>query len=1126
MHNRPATDGDDVFISHAGSRTAEAQRLRTLLQDAGFTAFEDTLLPPGVDWETGVLPRLVGATAFVVLISSDLRERRHVGDEIQRALALRHLDASRHVVPVYLERVSLIDLDLGLGKLTAIDASAGDNLEDVAQQLAHALCDEDGNRRVPGPREAGGIDARVLRAFDDVALERRGNAIAGEFIRFVEDAVRVACRVGADPDTDEAALITVLRERGLDPRVLVPSHPDHVDAVRRWVTPQSETGLGVAARHDALERLRIAISARIESFGPLILTRATRRRLARRLSSEPPDVTRTELELYLAGMSAMLPALRPVTREAVRLESTDVRPTARSARGLSLRSIARMLCLLPPPDRPIVGIGPRADDLASHLVDRVASSDRAVAWISGPPGGGASTLAIETARRAAGSFGGGALYIDVNGLDSAMRRSVTQVVELVSAALDIDRGPPVHSEAEALARFRADLEGRAVLLILDNAADADHIGPLLTESASCAVVVSTRSRVQAHAAGAINVPLDGLERADSVALITALVARSADDPAATHRIAELCDDLPLALRLAAAWMDARRDLAPDDVVALLEDAARRLDYLAVGERAVRAAIALSYQQLDLETRALLRHAARAPGSTVTATFLGACLNEVPSRIELLLNRLVDRRLASSQPLRASDGRPLTRFRLHGLVRLFAAERGDEEDAGSVVDDFQRRAVEVLSTELAALLNEEPVTDVTLEFDRSAARTAFRWAIDAGWIQLGVELGTSLDALIGAGSDVEAMAEISTELVSLHLRSDHPDRAVATHLRHAETMQRLSHGDRARRAAQAARALARERGLPADQAAAAFRLASIEAEAQDLVAALDASDEAARLYEAASQMLRATTAARNSARISSELGDTAAPAERAATVERLAPYVADRAVQASALFDAAWAFAEAGQHVDAVRLYQRAADAYTQLDDRSNAATAAYNGATSARMLGDAAREAGLLREAAASYAAAWRREWHVTALINLSAAHVRQGDPAAADATITTALEVTHADRVLLAPRLRYEVGVRAAVIRWLASGEQPLGEEHLRGPARRHLPVRAEEDRIDPLFEGELELLYELPDLIRAPEEVRGHLAELAGLWTRNRPEEAYELRLSGDPGPDPASARAIGTS
>ncbi|WP_405705385.1 hypothetical protein [Streptomyces sp. NBC_00069] len=230
-----------------------------------------------------------------------------------------------------------------------------------------------------------------------------------------------------------------------------------------------------------------------------------------------------------------------------------------------------------------------------------------------------------------------------------------------------------------------------MLLVLDDAASEAQVRPLLPGAASCAGLVTSRSRLPALT-GAHRIELDVLGPAEALALLARVAGaeRVAAEPAAARCIARLCGRLPLALRTAGAHLAIRRHRTLRTMVERLSDEHRRLDELAVGDIAVRASVALSYEALDDRARRAFRLLG-ALGVPDFAPWLVTALLDTDARAaDDIIERLTDAHLLSV----ASGGRGVgqLRYRLHDLHRVYAAERAAVEDAPQLLRDATTRAL--------------------------------------------------------------------------------------------------------------------------------------------------------------------------------------------------------------------------------------------------------------------------------------------------------------------------------------------------------------------------------------------------------------------------------------------------
>lgn len=160
-------------------------------------------------------------------------------------------------------------------------------------------------------------------------------------------------------------------------------------------------------------------------------------------------------------------------------------------------------------------------------------------------------------------FGDGQLYADLRGFSASGEPAEPAAVlggflrQLGVAESDLPTGLD-----DQAALYRARLEGRRVL-VLDDAATAEHVRPLLPGSPTCAVLVTSR-RALDGLDGVQLLPLGVFTPTDSRALLDRVVgpARTGTEPAAAARLADLCGHLPLAVALVARRLRSRSAWRP------------------------------------------------------------------------------------------------------------------------------------------------------------------------------------------------------------------------------------------------------------------------------------------------------------------------------------------------------------------------------------------------------------------------------------------------------------------------------------------------------------------------------------------------------------------------------------
>ena len=208
---------------------------------------------------------------------------------------------------------------------------------------------------------------------------------------------------------------------------------------------------------------------------------------------------------------------------------------------------------------------------------------------------------------------------------------------------------------ERAARYRTQVAGRRMLVVLDNAATVEQVRPLLPGSPTAMVVVTSRDSLAGLVAlhGARRVELDLLPAADGLALLRELVGRRVDaEPGAAARLAEQCAGLPLALRVAAELAAARPAIPLSELVAELDDQHRRLDLLDAGgdpRAAVTAVFSWSYRSLPPDAARAFRLAGLHPGPDADAYGAAGGRRKRPGR-----DGGLDRRDAASRDRHVAD----------------------------------------------------------------------------------------------------------------------------------------------------------------------------------------------------------------------------------------------------------------------------------------------------------------------------------------------------------------------------------------------------------------------------------------------------------------------------------------
>jgi DNA-binding SARP family transcriptional activator/tetratricopeptide (TPR) repeat protein len=417
--------------------------------------------------------------------------------------------------------------------------------------------------------------------------------------------------------------------------------------------------LDLAARYPLRERFRVQLMLALAQNGrpaeALAAYRDARRALVDELGIEPGPELRDLHEKILAGDPSLA---SPPERDG------------------TFRGTAVVPRQLPVGVRHFAG---RTEQLKTLtlLLGRAQPGGCAVviSALDGTPGVGKTALAVHWAHRHADLFPDGELYVNLCGFDPS--GSPVTATTAVRRFLDALAVPAARIPADPDAQFdlyRSVLADRRMLIILDNARDADQVRPLLPGAGACRVLVTSRNQLTGLVAldGAIPLTVDLLTRDEARELLTRRLGpeRVVREQSAVDELIDLCARLPLALNIAAARAVTQPNTSLRTLAVELRDARRRLDVLSAGPGAadVRAVFSWSYDALSEPAARLLRLLGIHPGPDISLPAAASLAGLALDRTRHALDELTAARLLTEHP----PGR----YGLHDLLRAYAAEQAD------------------------------------------------------------------------------------------------------------------------------------------------------------------------------------------------------------------------------------------------------------------------------------------------------------------------------------------------------------------------------------------------------------------------------------------------------------------
>jgi DNA-binding SARP family transcriptional activator/transcriptional regulator with XRE-family HTH domain/tetratricopeptide (TPR) repeat protein len=337
----------------------------------------------------------------------------------------------------------------------------------------------------------------------------------------------------------------------------------------------------------------------------------------------------------------------------------------------------------------------RAGELA--MLSGLANRDRGeaggmvIAALTGMAGSGKTALAVHFAHQVADQFPDGQLFVNLRGRDrSGAPVTPTEAVRGFLTALGV---PPARIPADTdgqAALYRSLLADRRMLVVLDNAQDAEQVRPLLPGSPGCLVLVTSRSRLTGLAVteDAHLITLGMLTKAESHDLLARDLGaeRAMAEPVAVSELIALCGRLPLALRDVAARAVARPGLSLAALTAEMRDERWRLDVLETGESATSVRMVFSWSRAKLGSRAsrMFHLLGVHPGPDITGSAAASLAGLPQGQASLALAELCDEHLLNEHV----PGR----YSCHDLLRSYAAEEAMTRESAADRDAAVQRVL--------------------------------------------------------------------------------------------------------------------------------------------------------------------------------------------------------------------------------------------------------------------------------------------------------------------------------------------------------------------------------------------------------------------------------------------------
>ncbi|MGH3757612.1 tetratricopeptide repeat protein [Actinophytocola sp.] len=582
------------------------------------------------------------------------------------------------------------------------------------------------------------------------------------------------------------------------------------------------------------------------------------------------------------------------------------------------------------------------------------ASTAGVGVVDGAGGVGKTTLIVQWAHRVQDRFPDGTLFANLRGFGpSTPLEPAVVLASLFLPALGVAQAQiPAELEAQS-GLYRSVLAQRRVLVVLDNAADAEQVRPLLPGAPGCTAVVTSRDNLTelVVAEAAHRISLDLFTVAESHALLRGILGseRVDTEPDAVAELIDACGGLPLALRVAATRLAARTQLELTDLVAEIAEGRARRGTGTSGDvgGAVRSVFDWSYTRLPGEKAMVFRRLGLHPGPGFGVTAVAALTGLDPITVYRCLEDLADLHLVEPA------GRK--RYRMHDVLHAYAAHRAElddtrdsRRDAVSKVLAWYARTAQLAdqasSPALSGVVPDEVgLVGVDVSFpDRDQAQvwlhaehanlvTAVRQATAAELHELAMALAVCCRFLTVRGNAWSSLHLEATGQGAVSARAV-DNRAVEALLlsMRTETLCRLGRWEDAEAAITRTLTLAEELHDPARRVSGLSGLGWVRRGQGRLREARECYQSSSSLARETGQTRSEAVAQCNLSGICTQLGDYEQALEYAERELPLWRQAGDQIGEAGALCDAALAWQGLGRHEVAITLCQQAIASYQTL----------------------------------------------------------------------------------------------------------------------------------------------------------------------------------------------------
>jgi DNA-binding SARP family transcriptional activator/transcriptional regulator with XRE-family HTH domain len=348
------------------------------------------------------------------------------------------------------------------------------------------------------------------------------------------------------------------------------------------------------------------------------------------------------------------------------------------------------------------------------LTELAAARSAVTVTLTGSAGSGKTALAVHWARKVADRFGDGQLHLDMRGSYHEPTGPAEALEALLKALGTPSEGIPDSLDAR-VDLYHALTAERRILVVLDDARDAEHVRPLMPAGPECLAVITSRNPLKELGAGKpiYRIVLGEMPQTEARRLLLARLgsAGASLDPLKADAIVDLCGRMPRPLTVAAVRLGQQAAPRPLDL-----NTAREADAWRTEDRATLGTLLRTWRN-----RALLTQEQLAERTGLSARTIRRLEGDVSQRIRVASVRLLSEALdldATERAALAAAGAAGAASREEDLARA---------GAGPVGEDPAAMVPRQLPADMATFVGRDRELAVLDAFDGGSATTVI--AID-------------------------------------------------------------------------------------------------------------------------------------------------------------------------------------------------------------------------------------------------------------------------------------------------------------------------------------------------------------------------------------------------------------